>query len=101
MFRRVLSWRKTAAGVWSEWIICAALLIAAAAISAALGWHWIITGLLALIAVIVCALIALMWSIRNDLGEYDRAALHRHNAEAMKQSAAAMTPDLDENGDPK
>lgn len=92
MIRRIRSWRTTPTGIWCEWFACAALLIAATATSAALGWHWAITGLLAAITVIVCGLLILLLSVRNDLGEQDRIdAIHRHNDEAMKQSANHMT----------
>ena len=69
MIPRFRAWRRTPAGIWAEWFSALSLIIALTATSYALGWHWAITGGLALWAAGTGAAIALMLSIRNDLGD--------------------------------
>lgn len=69
MFFRFFAWRRTPAGIWSEWFAWLFIATGTTSISYIIGFHWAVTVVLGLFAAALSALIFLMLWFRNDLGD--------------------------------
>lgn len=69
MISRLIAWRRSPAGIWTEWFAGLTAALGLTVASYAFGWHWAITGTLGLLTAVVGTLLGLLWSIRNDLGD--------------------------------